>query len=206
MKRIGHKLGIACLLLMGALSLSSCTYTLQQAPQAASSTPDDAAEQEKEPAAHEVLRDQLISTLNLSRQLTDRIVASDSLDESAAFLADIVLDDASLYAVSDGTRILESTLGNFAYAYLYDGSLSSAQVGRLALNTLQGEPAAVENTEQKQAASKIENSSVRADQNCSLSDLLDNNDQKIISLSVVWGENANHSIWLLLVQAGEPYH
>ena len=133
MKRIGHKLGIACLLLMGALSLSSCA-----SPQAASSTPDDAAEQEKEPVVHEVLRDQLIATLNLSRQPTDYITVSDSLDESAVFLADIALDDASLYAVSDGSRILENTLGNFTYAYLYDGSLSSAQVGRSALDTLQG--------------------------------------------------------------------
>ena len=201
MKRIGHKLGIACLLLMGALSLSSCA-----SPQAASSTPDDAAEQEKEPVVHEVLRDQLIATLNLSRQPTDYITVSDSLDESAVFLADIALDDASLYAVSDGSRILENTLGNFTYAYLYDGSLSSAQVGRSALDTLQGKSLSTENSQQEQAAAMGKNAAVQTDPDRSLSDHLDEMDQKIGGLSVAWGENTYRSVWVLLVQAGEPYH
>ena len=144
----------------------------------------------------------MIATLNLSRQLTNRIVASDSLDESAAFLADVVLDDASLYAVSDGSRILEDTLGNFAYAYLYDGTLTSAQVGRLALETLQGK---AQSSEQKLDADQAEKSKTvnRAIQNRSLGQLLDERDQQIASLSVVWGENTNYSIWLLLVQAEE---
>ena len=187
MKRIGLRLRIISLLVLGALSLSSCTYTLQEAPQAPASSQESEEETEEEPAAHEILRDQLIATLNLSRQLTNRIVASDSLDESAAFLADVVLDDASLYAVSDGSRILEDTLGDFAYAYLYDGTLTSAQVGRLALETLQGK---AQSSEQKLDAR-------------SLGQLLDERDQQIASLSVVWGENTNYSIWLLLVQAEE---
>lgn len=199
MKRIGLRLRIISLLVLGALSLSSCTYTLQEAPQAPASS-QESEEETEEPAAHEILRDQLISTLNLSRQLTNRIVASDSLDESAAFLADVVLDDASLYAVSDGSRILEDTLGNFAYAYLYDGTLTSAQVGRLALETLQGK---AQSSEQKLDADQAEKSKTvnRAIQNRSLGQLLDERDQQIASLSVVWGENTNHSIWLLLVQA-----
>ena len=194
MKRIGLRLRI--------ISLFSCTYTLQEAPQAPASSQESEEETEEEPAAHEILRDQLIATLNLSRQLTNRIVASDSLDESAAFLADVVLDDASLYAVSDGSRILEDTLGNFAYAYLYDGTLTSAQVGRLALETLQGK---AQSSEQKLDADQAEKSKTvnRAIQNRSLGQLLDERDQQIASLSVVWGENTNYSIWLLLVQAEE---
>lgn len=202
MKRIGLRFRIISLLVLGALSLSSCTYTLQEAPQAPASSQESEEETEEEPAAHEILRDQLIATLNLSRQLTNRIVASDSLDESAAFLADVVLDDASLYAVSDGSRILEDTLGNFAYAYLYDGTLTSAQVGRLALETLQGK---AQSSEQKLDADQAEKSKTvnRAIQNRSLGQLLDERDQQIASLSVVWGENTNYSIWLLLVQAEE---
>ena len=33
MKHAGRKLGILCLSLIGTLLLSSCTYTLQEAPQ-----------------------------------------------------------------------------------------------------------------------------------------------------------------------------
>lgn len=191
MKRIGLRLRIISLLVLGALSLSSCTYTLQEAPQAPASSQESEEETEEEPAAHEILRDQLISTLNLSRQLTNRIVASDSLDESAAFLADVVLDDASLYAVSDGSRILEDTLGDFTYAFLYDGTLTSAQVGRLILETLRGKMESAErgiDTNQENSYESFEEY------------LKEETDQRIASLSVVWGENTNHSIWLLLVQ------
>lgn len=185
MKRIGLRLRIISLLVLGALSLSSCTYTLQEAPQAPASSQESEEETEEEPAAHEILRDQLISTLNLSRQPRYYIVASDSLDKSAAFLADVVLDDASLYTVSNGSRIMENALGALAYAYLYDGTLTSAQVGRLALETLQGK---VQSNGQGRDT----------DQSNSLADSLP--DQHIASLSIVWGENSNHSIWLLLVQ------
>ena len=191
MKRIGLRLRIISLLVLGALSLSSCTYTLQEAPQAPASSQESEEETEEEPAAHEILRDQLISTLNLSRQLTNRIVASDSLDESAAFLADVVLDDASLYAMSDGSRILEDTLGDFTYAFLYDGTLTSAQVGRLILETLRGKMESAErgiDTNQENSYESFEEY------------LKEETDQRIASLSVVWGENTNHSIWLLLVQ------
>lgn len=191
MKRIGLRLRIISLLVLGALSLSSCTYTLQEAPQAPASSQESEEETEEEPAAHEILRDQLIATLNLSRQLTNRIVASDSLDESAAFLADVVLDDASLYAVSDGSRILEDTLGDFTYAFLYDGTLTSAQVGRLILETLRGKMESAErgiDTNQENSYESFEEY------------LKEETDQRIASLSVVWGENTNHSIWLLLVQ------
>lgn len=194
MKRIGLRLRIISLLVLGALSLSSCTYTLQEAPQAPASSQESEEETEAEPAAHEILRDQLIATLNLSRQLTNRIVASDSLDESAAFLADVVLDDASLYAVSDGSRILEDTLGDFTYAFLYDGTLTSAQVGRLILETLRGKMESAErgiDTNQENSYESFEEY------------LKEETDQRIASLSVVWGENTNYSIWLLLVQAEE---
>ena len=129
-------------------------------------------------------------------------MASDSLDESASFLAGIILENAALYAVSDGSRVLEDMLGDFAYAYLYDGSLSVTQVGRLALETLQGST----QTSQSDKTNEDEESSapasrVRAKKSASLNDILSENVQRIVSLSVVRAENENYSIWLLLVQA-----
>lgn len=204
MKRTGRRWKTACFLLLGTLLLSSCAYTSQQTPPA-SSQPDESQEQDKEPAPHEALRDQLISTLNLSRQPKDYIVASDNLDESAGFLVEIVMDDPSLYLAGNGSRILEDTLGDFAYAYLYSGTLSSAQVGRLALEEMQGEnPAQAEAPDAEEpdaAAGKKLRTASRAGADSSLKDILYNAGQKIASLSVAWGENGEHSVWLLLVQA-----
>ena len=142
----------------------------------------------------------MISTLNLC-QPQNRVVASDNLDESASFLAGIILENAALYAVSDGSRVLEDMLGDFTYAYLYDGSLSVTQVGRLALETLQGST----QTSQSDKTNEDEESSapasrVRAKKSASLNDILSENVQRIVSLSVVRAENENYSIWLLLVQ------
>ena len=112
------------------------------------------------------------------------------------------MENAALYAVSDGSRVLEDMLGDFAYAYLYDGSLSVTQVGRLALETLQGST----QTSQADETNEDEESSapasrVRAKKSASLNDILSENVQRIVSLSVVRAENENYSIWLLLVQA-----
>ena len=135
MKLTGRRWKMVCLALLGVLLFSSCASSPQGTVQTASA--DSSAEEQTAPGEDETLRDQLISTLNLC-QPQNRIVASDSLDESASFLAGIILENAALYAVSDGSRVLEDMLGDFAYAYLYDGSLSVTQVGRLALETLQG--------------------------------------------------------------------
>ena len=189
MKRIGLRFRIISLLVLGALTLSSCAYTLKEDP---TSSQGDGKDAETEPATHEILRDQLISTLNLSRQPANRVVASDSLDESAAFLADVVLNDASLYAVNNGSRALENTLGDFTYAFLYDGTLTSAQVGRLALETLQAKV---------QSDGQGLNETTKRFMSASVAE----NDERIVSLSMAWGENMDHSIWLLLVQTeGNP--
>ena len=190
---------MVCLALLGVLLFSSCASSPQGTAQTASA--DSSAEEQIAPGEDETLRDQLISTLNLC-QPQNRVVASDNLDESASFLAGIILENAALYAVPDGSRVLEDMLGDFAYAYLYDGSLSVTQVGRLALETLQGST----QTSQSDKTNEDEESSapasrVRAKKNASLNDILSENVQRIVSLSVVRAENENYSIWLLLVQA-----
>ena len=190
---------MVCLALLGVLLFSSCASSPQGTVQTASA--DSSAKEQVAPGEDETLRDQLISTLNLC-QPQNHVVASDSLDESASFLAGIILENAALYAVSDGSRVLEDMLGDFAYAYLYDGSLSVTQVGRLALETLQGST----QTSQADETNEDEESSapasrVRAKKSASLNDILSENVQRIVSLSVVRAENENYSIWLLLVQA-----
>ena len=199
MKLTGRRWKMVCLALLGMLLFSSCASSPQGTVQTASA--DSSAEEQIAPGEDETLRDQLISTLNLC-QPQNRVVASDSLDESASFLAGIILENAALYAVSDGSRVLEDMLGDFAYAYLYDGSLSVTQVGRLALETLQGST----QTSQSDKTNEDEESSapasrVRAKKSASLNDILSENVQRIVSLSVVRAENENYSIWLLLVQA-----
>ena len=199
MKLTGRRWKMVCLALLGVLLFSSCASSPQGTAQTASA--DSSAEEQIAPGEDETLRDQLISTLNLC-QPQNRVVASDNLDESASFLAGIILENAALYAVSDGSRVLEDMLGDFAYAYLYDGSLSVTQVGRLALETLQGST----QTSQADETNEDEESSapasrVRAKKNASLNDILSENVQRIVSLSVVRAENENYSIWLLLVQA-----
>ena len=199
MKLTGCRWNMICLALLGVLLFSSCASSPQGTVQTASA--DSSAEEQIAPGEDETLRDQLISTLNLC-QPQNRVVASDSLDESASFLAGIILENAALYAVSDGSRVLEDMLGDFTYAYLYDGSLSVTQVGRLALETLQGST----QTSQADETNEDEESSapalrVRAKKNTSLNDILSENVQRIVSLSVVRAENENYSIWLLLVQA-----
>ena len=199
MKLTGRRWKMVCLALLGVLLFSSCASSPQGTAQTASA--DSSAEEQIAPGEDETLRDQLISTLNLC-QPQNRVVASDSLDESASFLAGIILENAALYAVSDGSRVLEDMLGDFAYAYLYDGSLSVTQVGRLALETLQGST----QTSQSDKTNEDEESSapasrVRAKKSASLNDILSENVQRIVSLSVVRAENENYSIWLLLVQA-----
>ena len=198
MKLTGRRWKMVCLALLGVLLFSSCASSPQGTVQTASA--DSSAKEQVAPGEDETLRDQLISTLNLC-QPQNRVVASDSLDESASFLAGIILENAALYAVSDGSRVLEDMLGDFAYAYLYDGSLSVTQVGRLALETLQGST----QTSQSDKTNEDEESSapasrVRAKKNASLNDILSENVQRIVSLSVVRAENENYSIWLLLVQ------
>ena len=199
MKLTGRRWKMVCLALLGVLLFSSCASSPQGTAQTASA--DSSAEEQTAPGEDEMLRDQLISTLNLC-QPQNRVVASDSLDESASFLAGIILENAALYAVSDGSRVLEDMLGGFTYAYLYDGSLSVTQVGRLALETLQGSA----QTSQSDKTNEDEESStpasrVRAKKSASLNDILSENVQRIVSLSVVRAENENYSIWLLLVQA-----
>lgn len=199
MKLTGRRRKMVCLALLGVLLFSSCASSPQGTAQTASA--DSSAEEQIAPGEDETLRDQLISTLNLC-QPQNRVVASDNLDESASFLAGIILENAALYAVSDGSRVLEDMLGDFAYAYLYDGSLSVTQVGRLALETLQGST----QTSQSDKTNEDEESSapasrVRAKKSASLNDILSENVQRIVSLSVVRAENENYSIWLLLVQA-----
>ena len=199
MKLTGRRWKMVCLALLGVLLFSSCASSPQGTAQTASA--DSSAEEQIAPGEDETLRDQLISTLNLC-QPQNRVVASDNLDESASFLAGIILENAALYAVSDGSRVLEDMLGDFAYAYLYDGSLSVTQVGRLALETLQGST----QTSQADKTNEDEESSapasrVRAKKSASLNDILSENVQRIVSLSVVRAENENYSIWLLLVQA-----
>ena len=199
MKLTGRRWKMVCLVLLGVLLFSSCASSPQGTAQTASA--DSSAEEQTAPGEDEMLRDQLISTLNLC-QPQNRVVASDNLDESASFLAGIILENAALYAVPDGSRVLEDMLGDFAYAYLYDGSLSVTQVGRLALETLQGST----QTSQADETNEDEESSapalrVRAKKNTSLNDILSENVQRIVSLSVVRAENENYSIWLLLVQA-----
>ena len=199
MKLTGRRWKMVCLALLGVLLFSSCASSPQGTVQTASA--DSSAKEQVAPGEDETLRDQLISTLNLC-QPQNRVVASDSLDESASFLAGIILENAALYAVSDGSRVLEDMLGDFAYAYLYDGSLSVTQVGRLALETLQGST----QTSQADETNEDEESSapasrVRAKKSASLNDILSENVQRIVSLSVVRAENENYSIWLLLVQA-----
>ena len=199
MKLTGRRWKMVCLALLGVLLFSSCASSPQGTAQTASA--DSSAKEQVAPGEDETLRDQLISTLNLC-QPQNRVVASDSLDESASFLAGIILENAALYAVSDGSRVLEDMLGDFAYAYLYDGSLSVTQVGRLALETLQGST----QTSQADETNEDEESSapasrVRAKKSASLNDILSENVQRIVSLSVVRAENENYSIWLLLVQA-----
>ena len=198
MKLTGRRWKMVCLALLGVLLFSSCASSPQGTAQTASA--DSSAKEQVAPGEDETLRDQLISTLNLC-QPQNRVVASDSLDESASFLAGIILENAALYAVSDGSRVLEDMLGDFAYAYLYDGSLSVTQVGRLALETLQGST----QTSQADETNEDEESSapasrVRAKKSASLNDILSENVQRIVSLSVVRAENENYSIWLLLVQ------
>ena len=201
MKLTGRRRKMVCLALLGVLLFSSCASSPQGTAQTASA--DSSAEEQTAPGEDETLRDQLISTLNLC-QPQNRVVASDNLDESesASFLAGIILENAALYAVSDGSRVLEDMLGDFAYAYLYDGSLSVTQVGRLALETLQGST----QTSQADETNEDEESSapasrVRAKKSASLNDILSENVQRIVSLSVVRAANENYSIWLLLVQA-----
>ena len=199
MKLTGRRWKMVCLALLGVLLFSSCASSPQGTAQTASV--DSSSEEQIAPGEDETLRDQLISTLNLC-QPQNRVVASDNLDESASFLAGIILENAALYAVSDGSRVLEDMLGDFAYAYLYDGSLSVTQVGRLALETLQGST----QTSQEGKTNEDEESSapasrVRAKKSASLNDILSENVQRIVSLSVVRAENENYSIWLLLVQA-----
>lgn len=199
MKLTGRRWKMVCLALLGVLLFSSCASSPQGTAQTASA--DSSAKEQVAPGEDETLRDQLISTLNLC-QPQNRVVASDNLDESASFLAGIILENAALYAVSDGSRVLEDMLGDFAYAYLYDGSLSVTQVGRLALETLQGST----QTSQADETNEDEESSapasrVRAKKSASLNDILSENVQRIVSLSVVRAENENYSIWLLLVQA-----
>ena len=199
MKLTGCRWNMICLALLGVLLFSSCASSPQGTAQTASA--DSSAEEQTAPGEDETLRDQSISTLNLC-QPQNRVVASDSLDESASFLAGIILENSALYAVSDGSRVLEDMLGDFAYAYLYDGSLSVTQVGRLALETLQGSTQtsqAGETNEDEESSAPA--SRVRAKKNASLNDILTENVQRIVSLSVVRAENENYSIWLLLVQA-----
>ena len=95
---------MVCLALLGVLLFSSCASSPQGTAQTASA--DSSAEEQTAPGEDETLRDQLISTLNLC-QPQNRVVASDSLDESASFLAGIILENAALYAVSDGSRVLK---------------------------------------------------------------------------------------------------
>ena len=89
MKLTGRRWNMVCLALLGVLLFSSCASSPQGTAQTASA--DSSAEEQTAPGEDETLRDQLISTLNLC-QPQNRVVASDSLDESASFLAGIILE------------------------------------------------------------------------------------------------------------------
>ncbi|HIZ58042.1 MAG TPA: hypothetical protein H9725_05635 [Candidatus Faecalibacterium gallistercoris] len=164
--------------------MSSCTYTLQEAPQSPSSTPEQGDEEEAaEPEAHEILRDQLIALYNLNHAAQKQLTVNRNLDESASLLIDIVLKDPFLHYAPENEFAFTSLLGDpntepsknsvYLRAFLYDGADSSAQVAAKALNALNG--------------SLLANSL--------------GNSQQLASLSVAWGSSAEDSFWLLLIQS-----
>src|SRR5699024_3712511 len=113
MKHAGRKLGILCLSLIGTLLLCSCTYTLQEAPQSPPSTPEQGVEEAAAaPAAHQILRAQLIALYNLNHATQKRLTANRNLDETASLLIDIVLTDPFLHSAPDNKFAFTSLLGD----------------------------------------------------------------------------------------------
>ena len=175
----GSRKPFVCILLAGMLStafLNGCSFTSQP-----TDTDSQLAEgysleaEESAPTKGEVLRDQLISVLNLDRALDNRIISSTSVDDAASLLIQIILEDPEVYLETEEGRLyLQSMLGSTSFAYLYDGSGSSAQAASKALKDLK----ALE----KELNTKL---------------------KEIYSLSVTYGQSGKTSIWLVIATSSD---
>ena len=188
MRSTGRKTRLICFAMLGALLFSGCDAAAQQSQLPAEArlmleSLETAEEEEPVLEAHETLRNQLISTLNLSRTSEQRITSSWSLDSSADFLLDIVLQNPVNYYTDEGEYALTQFLGDptnedtrysvYSYAFIYDGSFSSAQMAAIALELLS---------------------------HSYFTEYLSDIDQYISNLSVVHGGSGELSAWLILVQ------
>ena len=185
MRSTGRKTRLICFAMLGTLLFSGCDAAAQQSQLPAEARLmlerlETAEEEAPVLEAHETLRNQLISTLNLNRTSEQRISSSWSLDTSADFLLDIVLQNPLDYYVGEGEYALTQFLGNptlkrvSSYAFIYHGSYSSAQMAAIALELLSNSP---------------------------FTEHLLDIDQCISNLSVVHGGSGELSAWLILVQA-----
>ena len=192
MRSTGRKTSLICFAMLGALLFSGCDAAAQQSQLPAEArlmleSLETAEEEEPVLEAHETLRNQLISTLNLNRTSEQRITSSWSLDTSADFLMDIVLQNPLDYYVGEGKYALTQFLGDpmdeatcnsvSSYAFIYDGSFSSTQMATIALELLS---------------------------HSYFTEHLSEVDQCISNLSVVHGGSGELSAWLILVQTTDP--
>lgn len=126
-----------------ALALAGCGYTLvstddllqlNAAPiEDLEGEPDE--EVETDPTQEERLKNQLLSVLNLDPE--NAVSSSSSLDSAASFFMDLILEsEKDLSAIQKQLNGLQTMQQGMTVAFVYDGQLSSAQVGRKVLTEL----------------------------------------------------------------------
>lgn len=174
------KKSFAGVLLAGVLSmlcLGGCGYTMVPNEYLLQTNENQELDQEEDEtvlSGGEKLRSQLIAMLNLNRDTEEYVFVSNALDEAVAFCLEVVLQDPQTHITTtqQGTQSMKSTLGEYVYLYVYDGTLSYGKVAGQALSDIQRD----ENT------------------------VFTERYRKITSVSVAYGEGTQGAIWVILTQ------
>lgn len=143
-KQVFTAVVLAGLLAVSAL-LSGCGYTLVSTDDLMalnqSLTEEDLEEQaEKESLEEQQLEEQLLSVLNLGAEEEEQVVASTTLDTASSFFMELVLEQMEegddILTIQRDLNNLTTMKESSTFAFVYDGSLSAAQVGKNALSDI----------------------------------------------------------------------
>lgn len=148
MKISGQRRGfVRSILLAGllgtVLTLAGCGYTLVstedllQLNTVPLEEPEEELEEEVEtdPTQEERLKNQLLAVLNLGND--NFVESSSSLDAAASFFMDLILEsEKNLSAIQNALNKQQNMQDGMTAAFVYDGQLSSAQVGSRVLTAL----------------------------------------------------------------------
>lgn len=182
---------LTCVLLVWFLSvmLGGCGYTMVPNEYLLQSNEETVVDQEEEEevvlTGGEQLRNQLIAMLNLSRDADKHVSSSTALDEAVAFCMEVVLQNPQTYIfdTQNGIQSMKDALGEYAYLYVYDGTLAYGNVARQALEDIRKDEDEINESNASSGSSGGEKIYIQ-----------------LANISAMYGEGDLGAVWVILAK------